>query len=67
MDDKNGQAVLNRAIRFVRWLPAFESSAHLQLEQYFDLIVFAAYLEEEEAGDSGVTFSQWLKVGRRGG
>ncbi|KAK1923782.1 inositol hexakisphosphate-domain-containing protein [Papiliotrema laurentii] len=46
-DEKTRQAVLQRAVR--------------SLEQYFDLIVFAAYLEEEEAGDSGVTFSQWLK------
>jgi hypothetical protein len=34
----------------------------VQLEQYFDLIVFAAYVEDEEAGLSGVTFSSWLKA-----
>lgn len=49
MDDKNRQNLLDKALR--------------SLEQYFDLIVFAAYVEEEDAGDSGVTFSSWLKVG----
>lgn len=33
-----------------------------KLEQYFDLIVFAAYVDEEEAGDTGRTFSTWLKA-----
>lgn len=47
MDDKNRQAVLTRALR--------------SLEQYFDLIVFASYVEEEDAGRSGVTFSSWLR------
>lgn len=47
MDDKNRQLVLTKALR--------------SLEQYFDLIVFASYVEEEDAGASGVTFSTWLK------
>ena len=47
MDDKNRQAVLTRALR--------------SLEQYFDLIVFASYVEEEDAGRSGVTFSSCLR------
>ena len=48
MDDKNRQSLLERALR--------------SLEQYFDLIVFAAYVEEEDAGDTGQTFSRWLTV-----
>ncbi len=36
----------------------------IQLEQYFALIVFAAYVEEEEAGETGRTFSAWLKASR---
>lgn len=47
MDDKNRQAVLTKALR--------------SLEQYFDLIVFASYVEEEDAGATGITFSTWLK------
>ncbi|OCF37043.1 hypothetical protein I316_00947 [Kwoniella heveanensis BCC8398] len=47
MDDKNRQVYLEKALR--------------SLEQYFDLIVFASYVEEEEAGTTGVTFSAWLK------
>ncbi|ORY34932.1 inositol hexakisphosphate-domain-containing protein [Naematelia encephala] len=47
MDEKGRRILLAKALR--------------SLEQYFDLIVFAAYLEEEDAGDSGVTFSGWLK------
>ncbi|BEI83204.1 hypothetical protein CcaverHIS002_0310720 [Cutaneotrichosporon cavernicola] len=31
------------------------------LEQYFDLIVFAAYTESDQGMLSGVTFSAWLK------
>ena len=46
MDDKNRQSQLESALR--------------SLEQYFDLIVFAAYVDEEEAGDTGRSFSQWL-------
>jgi hypothetical protein len=33
-----------------------------QLEQYFDLIVFAAYVEEEDAGSTGTAFATWLMV-----
>ncbi|WVF68673.1 hypothetical protein IAT40_003444 [Kwoniella sp. CBS 6097] len=47
MDDKNRQVYLEKALR--------------SLEQYFDLIVFASYVEEEEAGTTGVSFSGWLK------
>nr|XP_018260510.1 uncharacterized protein I303_07432 [Kwoniella dejecticola CBS 10117]OBR82668.1 hypothetical protein I303_07432 [Kwoniella dejecticola CBS 10117] len=47
MDDKNRQVYLEKALR--------------SLEQYFDLIVFASYVEEEDAGTSGTTFSSWLK------
>ncbi|WWC73457.1 uncharacterized protein I206_107427 [Kwoniella pini CBS 10737] len=47
MDDKNRQVYLEKALR--------------SLEQYFDLIVFASYVEEEDAGTTGVTFSSWLK------
>nr|XP_019043261.1 hypothetical protein I302_07836 [Kwoniella bestiolae CBS 10118]OCF22191.1 hypothetical protein I302_07836 [Kwoniella bestiolae CBS 10118] len=47
MDDKNRQVYLEKALR--------------SLEQYFDLIVFASYVEEEDAGTSGATFSSWLK------
>lgn len=46
-EDKGRQALVEKALR--------------SLEQYFDLIVFASYVEEEEAGDTGVTFSSWLK------
>ncbi len=35
-----------------------------KLEQYFDLIVFASYVDEEQAGNTGVTFSSWLQVSR---
>ena len=48
MDDKNRQNFLDKALR--------------SLEQYFDLIVFAAYVEDEDAGSTGVTFSSWLQV-----
>ncbi|WRT69446.1 uncharacterized protein IL334_006432 [Kwoniella shivajii] len=47
MDDKNRQVYLDKALR--------------ALEQYFDLIVFASYVDEENAGTTGVTFSSWLK------
>ncbi|WVQ75186.1 hypothetical protein IAR50_004796 [Cryptococcus sp. DSM 104548] len=47
MDDKKRQVYLEKALR--------------SLEQYFDLIVFAAYVDEEDAGDTGVTFSDFLK------
>ncbi|WWD04103.1 hypothetical protein V865_002168 [Kwoniella europaea PYCC6329] len=47
MDDKNRQVYLEKALR--------------SLEQYFDLIVFASYVDEEDAGTTGVTFSSWLK------
>ncbi|CAD6587111.1 MAG: hypothetical protein TREMPRED_004663, partial [Tremellales sp. Tagirdzhanova-0007] len=47
MDDKTRQSLLAKALR--------------SLEQYFDLIVFAEYVEKEEAGATGVTFSTWLK------
>ncbi|ORX37949.1 inositol hexakisphosphate-domain-containing protein [Kockovaella imperatae] len=46
MEDRNRQAILEKALR--------------SLEQYFDLIVFSAYVEEEDAGDTGKSFSQWL-------
>ncbi|KAL7424934.1 hypothetical protein Q5752_000621 [Cryptotrichosporon argae] len=46
MDDKKAQMLLAKAVR--------------SLEQYFDLIVFAAYVEEEFSQDSGTTFSSWL-------
>lgn len=39
-----------------------QGRADSQLEQYFDLIVFAAYVAEEEAGSTGVSFSAWLQV-----
>jgi hypothetical protein len=48
MDEKNRQSFLSKAMR--------------SLEQYFDLIVFAAYVEDEDAGSTGVTFSSWLQV-----
>lgn len=51
MDEKNRQNFLNKALR--------------ALEQYFDLIVFAAYVEDEDAGSTGVTFSSWLQVSSR--
>ncbi|ODO07006.1 hypothetical protein I350_04372 [Cryptococcus amylolentus CBS 6273] len=47
MDDKKRQVYLEKALR--------------SLEQYFDLIVFASYVDEEDAGDTGVTFSDFLK------
>nr|XP_031859044.1 uncharacterized protein CI109_005550 [Kwoniella shandongensis]KAA5526116.1 hypothetical protein CI109_005550 [Kwoniella shandongensis] len=47
MDDRNRQVWLDKALR--------------SLEQYFDLIVFASYVEETDAGTNGVTFSSWLK------
>ncbi|WVN86977.1 uncharacterized protein L203_102152 [Cryptococcus depauperatus CBS 7841] len=47
MEDKKRQIHLERALR--------------SLEQYFDLIVFAAYVDEENAGQTGVTFSTFLK------
>jgi hypothetical protein len=46
MNDKSRQQYLDKALR--------------SLEQYFDLIVFAAYVEEENAGNTGVSFSSWL-------
>ncbi|KAK4685163.1 hypothetical protein P7C73_g4998, partial [Tremellales sp. Uapishka_1] len=48
MDDKARQTSLDRAIR--------------SLEQYFDLIVFSSYVEEEQGGNTGVSFSTWLKA-----
>ncbi|WVR08265.1 hypothetical protein IAU60_005312 [Kwoniella sp. DSM 27419] len=47
MDDRNRQTYLEKALR--------------SLEQYYDLIVFASYVEEQDAGLSGMTFSAWLK------
>ncbi|WWC93062.1 uncharacterized protein L201_008027 [Kwoniella dendrophila CBS 6074] len=47
MDNKSRQVYLDKALR--------------SLEQYFDLIVFASYVDEEDAGTTGVTFSSWLK------
>ncbi|RXK36343.1 hypothetical protein M231_06380 [Tremella mesenterica] len=47
LDDKTRQATLEKASR--------------SLEQYFDLIAFAEYVEEEDAGATGVTFHDWLK------
>ncbi|KIR34499.1 hypothetical protein I352_02746 [Cryptococcus deuterogattii MMRL2647] len=47
MEDKKRQSHLEKALR--------------SLEQYFDLIVFAAYVDEENAGTTGVSFSTFLK------
>ncbi|OXH32476.1 hypothetical protein J008_03246 [Cryptococcus neoformans] len=47
MEDKKRQSHLEKALR--------------SLEQYFDLIVFAAYVDEEDAGTTGVSFSTFLK------
>ncbi|CAK9780633.1 hypothetical protein CC85DRAFT_329266 [Cutaneotrichosporon oleaginosum] len=46
-DDPNGSWYLDKAVR--------------SLEQYFDLIVFAAYTESDQGMLSGVPFSAWLK------
>ncbi|RSH87875.1 uncharacterized protein EHS24_000393 [Apiotrichum porosum] len=47
-DDKQSQGYLDRAVR--------------SLEQYFDLIVFAAYVEHPQGMSSGAKFSSWLKA-----
>ncbi|WVQ79454.1 hypothetical protein IAT38_001552 [Cryptococcus sp. DSM 104549] len=47
MEDKKRQTHLEKALR--------------SLEQYYDLIVFAAYVEEEDAGTTGKSFSSFLK------
>lgn len=46
-DDPNGSWYLDKAVR--------------SLEQYIDLIVFAAYTESDQGMPSGVSFSVWLK------
>ena len=66
LDDKSRQALLVRALRSVSavyW--DFCVETHGQLEQYFDLIAFAEYVEDEDAGMTGVTFRDWLKVSLR--
>jgi hypothetical protein len=47
-DDKDGQQFLDKAVR--------------SLEQYFDLIVFAAYVDSPQGMSSGLRFSSWLKA-----
>jgi hypothetical protein len=66
-DDKARQALLEKASRSVcaalhHVFEIHQERADSQLEQYFDLIVFAAYVAEEEAGSTGVSFSAWLQV-----
>lgn len=63
MDDHDRQVWLDRALRSVsrerRWRSVRADCR--QLEQYFDLIAFASYVEEEQAGNTGKRFSAWLK------
>lgn len=57
-DDKHGQLYLDKAIRSVS---VSECHTDTQLEQYFDLIVFAAYVENDQGMAAGVKFSTWLQ------